>query len=555
LEASLAYLMPLKAAFLKVFCAAALLCFGIAGNGHALDLNKARSDGALVRSALEQGARGNWNDAQAMVAGADSLVQDIVLWRKLRAGKGSDAEYTAFTSRRGTWPGQDALRKAIYGGNSGGSSSAGLYGDSAQAWRTFSRTYRRRNYDAAEEQLLSVTGSAISLGSPEVWAKRRLALARRAAREGRWQNAYRMASQHFLTPGAGYNYSDCEWVAGWVALRKLNDPQTAITHFRKFRDSVETPISLGRGGYWLGRAYEAAGDQAQAKRWYEEGAQYQTSFYGQLAAAKVNAKGQKMLTQGGLPDWRTHPAMRMDEVRLGATLYHAGQDRLAMATFNRLGQTLPAGALAPLARLVLDLGQPHYAVRIAKKAARRGVLILPAYYPLHEVSKYATKVEPAFALSIARQETELNPIAVSRAGARGLMQLMPATARKVAGWIGEEYSKSRLLSDWRYNVRLGETYLSRRTSQFGGSYVMAAAAYNAGAGRVDQWIGEFGDPRTGQIDMIDWMEQIPFNETRNYVQRVMEGLYVYRSRLADFAGPMTIEQDLARGLNPGIVLK
>ncbi len=157
-------------------------------------------------------------------------------------------------------------------------------------------------------------------------------------------------------------------------------------------------------------------------------------------------------------------------------------------------------------------------------------------------------------MSIGRQETELNPRAVSRAGARGLMQLMPATAKKVSGWIGEEYSKSRLLTDWRYNVRLGETYLSRRTQQFSGSYVMAAAAYNAGAGRVDRWIGEFGDPRIGQIDLLDWMEQIPFNATRNYVQRVMEGLYVYRSRLADHAGPMTIEQDLSRGLNPGIAI-
>lgn len=512
----------------------------------ALDLNRAQSDGLLVASALERGARGNWSEAQAMVAGSDRLVQDIILWRKLRAGDGTDAEYQDYSSRRGTWPGGDALRKALYGG--GGSGGSGLSGEARDAWRSFSRSFRGRNYDAAEQKLLAVTGSALTLGAPEVWAKRRLSLARRAAREGRWQNAYLMASQHFLTPLAGYNYSDCEWVSGWVALRKLNDPQTAIRHFRAFRDSVETPISLGRGGYWLGRAYEAAGNQAEAERWYADGAQYQTSFYGQLSAAKIGAKGLKMLEQGGLPDWRTHPLMQSDEVRLGATLYYADQDRLAMATFNRLGQTLPAGALAPLARLVLDMGQPHYAVRIAKRAARRGVIIMPAYYPLHEISKYATKVEPAFALSIARQETELNPIAVSRAGARGLMQLMPATARKVASWIGEDYSKSRLLSDWRYNVRLGETYLNRRTNQFSGSYVMAAAAYNAGAGRVDQWNAEFGDPRTGQIDILDWMEQIPFNETRNYVQRVMEGLYVYRSRLADYAGPMTIEKDLARGI-------
>ena len=163
------------------------------------------------------------------------------------------------------------------------------------------------------------------------------------------------------------------------------------------------------------------------------------------------------------------------------------------------------------------------------------------------MASYATKVEPALALSIARQETELNPLAVSRAGARGLMQLMPATAKKVAGWIGEPFDQNRLLTDWRYNVRLGETYLARRVADYGGSYVMAAAAYNAGAGRVDEWVATFGDPRLPGVDMIDWIENIPFEETRNYVQRVMEGLYVYRTRLSGHAGPMTIEQDLARG--------
>ena len=519
----------------------------------ALELERARADGQQVSAALKLGARGDWAGAEELVAGSDPVVQDIVLWRKLRAGKGTEAEYRAYTSRRSTWPGQNALSNVFYGG-SGGRSSASLSGDARDVWRRFSRAYRGRNYDNAEEILLSVSDSAASLSVPEVWADRRVALARRAAREGRHMSAYRMASQHFMTPIAGYDYSDCEWVAGWVALRKLNDPQTAIGHFRRFRDSIETPISIGRGGYWLGRAYEAAGDMEQANRWYKDAARFQTSFYGQLASAKIGEKGAKMLEQGGLPDWRTHPAMRSDDVRLAATLYYAGEDRLAMATFSKLGQTLPEGALAPLTRLILDLGQPHYAVRVAKKAARRGMVIVPAYYPLHEVAKYASKVEPAFALSIARQETELNPRAVSRAGARGLMQLMPATAKKVSGWIGEEYSKSRLTSDWQYNVRLGETYLARRTEQFSGSYVMAAAAYNAGAGRVDRWNGEFGDPRLGQIDILDWMEQIPFNETRNYVQRVMEGLYVYRSRLADYAGPMTIEQDLSRGLNAGIAI-
>jgi len=142
----------------------------------------------------------------------------------------------------------------------------------------------------------------------------------------------------------------------------------------------------------------------------------------------------------------------------------------------------------------------------------------------------------------------MNPRAISDAGARGLMQLMPATAKRVSGWVGEKYDRARLTADWRYNVRLGETYLARRTEQFGGSYLLAAAAYNAGKRRVDRWIADHGDPRLGQIDIIDWMEQIPLNETRNYVQRVMEGLYVYRSRLSGVAGPMTLERDLKLGI-------
>jgi soluble lytic murein transglycosylase len=230
-------------------------------------------------------------------------------------------------------------------------------------------------------------------------------------------------------------------------------------------------------------------------------------------------------------------------------LHFAGEEALAFAFFSDLGRKLEGAAtLGALARLGLDLDQPHYAVRVAKHAARKGILLYPAYYPVTGLAGYASKIEPALAMAIARQETELNQRAISPAGARGLMQLMPATAKKVAGWIGEPYSQSRLTDDWQYNARLGQTYLSRRIDEFGGSYVLAAAAYNAGASRVVSWIGEYGDPRLPGTDMIDWMESIPFSETRNYVQRVMEGLYVYRSRLAGQAGPMTIEADLARGV-------
>lgn len=485
------------------FCLLAVAIAALALPARAFELAQARQEGQLVKQALRLGDAGDWAAAETMVANADQLVRDIVLWRKLRDGAGTIAEYRDFAPRHADWPGQDILRRVVLGISDSGSS--GVY-------------------------VTNAAGEALD-----------------ALRDQGPQAAYAIAARHGMTPAAGYPYAHAEWVAGWVALTRLDNPARAIPHFQRFRDNVETPISIGRGGYWLGRAYEAAGDEARARRWYADAARYQTSFYGQLAAAKIGAPGDPQLTATRLPDWQSHPAMRSEDVRLAAVLYYAGEDSLAIQTFAHLAEMLPAGALAPLADLALDLGQYHYAVRIAKRAARRGVLIYPAYYPVHPVAQYVSKVEPALALSISRQETELNPRAISSAGARGLMQLMPSTAQRVAANIGEPYDGGRLLSDWRYNARLGQTYLANRIAEFGGSYVMAAAAYNAGPNRVAEWVARFGDPRAPGVNVIDWIEMIPFRETRNYVQRVMEGLYVYRTRLSGQAGPMTILQDLARG--------
>jgi soluble lytic murein transglycosylase len=517
----------------------------------ALDLAEAQRSSAVLAEALAAGGRGDWTTAEAIAArGDDPVLSDIVLWRKLRAGKGTAAEYQAFTARRGTWPGQEDLTRAVFGSTLPSQrSDAGFSGPPAERWRKFGAYWRRKNYDQAEGYLAGFTADPAALGRPGLWGDRRAVLARRAAREGRAEIAYLLASAHHMATVHGYDYADLEWLSGWIALRKLNRPGVAVAHFHRFYEAVGTPISFGRGGYWLGRAYEAAGDMTSAQQWYSEGANHQTSFYGQLAAARIGAAGDPQLVTNDLPDWSTSPALRSDAVRAAVLLHYAGEDKLAFSMFSDLGRELEGGAaLGALARLALDLRQPHFAVRVAKHAARKGVLLYPAYYPVTGLATYASKIEPALAMSVARQETELNPRAISPAGARGLMQLMPATARRVAGWIGEPYSKSRLIDDWQYNARLGQTYLARRIEQFSGSYVLAAAAYNAGAHRVDHWIGEYGDPRLPGVDMIDWMESIPFSETRNYVQRVMEGLYVYRSRLSGKAGPMTIEADLARGV-------
>jgi soluble lytic murein transglycosylase len=514
----------------------------------ALDLDAARRDGAVLAEALALGERGDWPAAESRVAGqGDRLLSDIVLWRKLRAGEGSFAEYRGFVARRSTWPGQDHLRRAVTGESPSGGGSR-LDARALRNWQSFSRAWERRLYDDAARLLEQVTVDARGLGEPALWADRRRRLARREARMGRHTRAYHLASRHHLAPSDGYAYADCEWIAGWVALRKLEEPERALAHFQRFEAAVETPISVARAGYWLGRTYAAMDEPARALRWYSVAAEHQTAFYGQLAAQEIGARGDARLAARDLPNWRVSPALRSDDVRLAAILHFAGEDSLAFQTFSHLGREMSGGAaLGALGSLALELEQPHVAVRIAKHAARKGVVIHPAYYPLHDLAGYAREIEPALAMSIARQETELNPRAISPAGARGLMQLMPSTAQKVAGWLGEPYSRSRLTEDWRYNARLGQRYLAERIRQFGGSYVLAAAAYNAGAHRVDDWVGRYGDPRLPGVDVIDWIETIPFRETRNYVQRVIEGLYVYRARLSGEAGQMTILQDLTRG--------
>ena len=527
-------------------------CFFTVFEASALNLTEARAGGAIVADALSLGERGDWAGAQALAArAADPVISDIVLWRKLRAGAGTMAEYNGYLGRRSNWPGQEELARAVTGGSAepDRSGPSRLSGAAAANWQRMGKLWRRDKFDDAERLLAKITGDPHKLGSPALWAKRRGLLARRAARMGRAELGYLLASRHHLGPDGGYNYSDMEWLAGWIALRKLGDPVQALPHFQRFNQSVGTPISLGRGGYWLGRTYEAMGDPANASEWYRAAAVHQTSFYGQLAMAKLGMAGDQQLVSTDLPDWSKSAALRSDDVRAGVLLHYAGDDRLALQIFTHIGRRMEGGAaLGALARLGLELGQPHFAVRVAKHAARKGILIYPAYYPVTDLAGYASKIEPALAMAIARQETELNQRAISPAGARGLMQLMPRTAKQVASQIGESYSRARLLDDWQYNARLGQSYLAEQITAFGGSYLLAAAAYNAGPHRVDQWIGDYGDPRLSGTGVIDWIETIPFSETRNYVQRVMEGLYVYRSRLAGAAGPMTIEQDLARGM-------
>jgi soluble lytic murein transglycosylase len=422
---------------------------------------------------------------------------------------------------------------------------ARLRHDPGLAYERYLYRVSKGRWQDAEAYLLEASSSAERLGRPDMWMDRRANLARQALEDGDVDGAYRIAAQSFGTEGA--DYADAEWVAGFIALIRLDDPKRAIGHFTRFGSLVETPISLGRAGYWLGLAYEAAGDRAAAEAAWLQGAVHQTSFYGQLAAERLaSSPDPRLAGDPAPPDWRNAPFVGSSVVRAALFLDKAGDPRRASQFWRHAAEGKPASARAALAQMAIDLGRPQVGIRIAKDAAADGIIIAEQYYPLHEIAKASWPVPTEFAMAIARQESELDATAASSAGARGLMQLMPATAKHMAEVAGVAYDPERLSRDGAYNARLGTEYLSRMLARYDGSYVLATAAYNAGPGRVDDWLQAFGDPRKPGANAVVWIESIPFSETRNYVMRVLEGLHVYRARLQGKPAPVQIVADIHR---------
>ncbi|MFK5997805.1 MAG: lytic transglycosylase domain-containing protein [Rhodobacterales bacterium] len=421
-----------------------------------------------------------------------------------------------------------------------------LQSDPGLAYDRFQWRVKKGRWDDAQELLAMQTGSIKKLGRPEAWASRRRGFARRAMRAGNTDLAYWLASQHGLTEGR--NYADLEWLSGYISLTGMNAPKQALGHFVNFRGAVNSPISLGRAGYWLGRTYEALGNKKKAVAAYGEGAKYQTSFYGQLAAEKLGTTPDQSLNgKQKIPDWRRAKFIDSPVIQAGL-LFHYADDQAHMRWFfTHVAKNLDKTGLSQLADLALELERPNVALAVAKEAAKRGIILPKSYFPVTGLATYSVDVAPEIAMAIARRESELNETAISPAGARGLMQIMPATARKVSKDIGVAYSKARLTSDWRYNAQLGTAYLGGLLKLFNGSYILTFAAYNAGPARAEAWIEEFGDPRDSLVDQVNWIEHIPYRETRNYVMRVMESLHVYRARLKGKTPPLQLTMDLTRG--------
>lgn len=385
--------------------------------------------------------------------------------------------------------------------------------------------------DAAQAVLAVPASAAAQIDTKEWWIERRMVL-RGMLDKGDPRTAYRIAAAHVSTEAA--DIADAEFTAGWIALRFLNDPRTAQRHFARIEQVGTTPITLSRARYWLGRAAEAAGDQGTARRHYQGAAAYATTYYGQLALAKLGRHDVPLrMAPRATAEERTAFQRRIG-VRAVEMLYAAGGNAEALSLLSALSDDLHTpGEHALLAELVSKHGDARALTMIGKNAIARGHPLDDVAFPLAGIPKFqmaGPKVELALVYAITRQESLFHASAKSHAGALGLMQLMPATARKTAQKFGIPYNPSKL-TDPAYNAQLGATHLGELTSDYSNSYILTFVAYNAGPKRAQEWIERYGDPRDPRVDAIDWVERIPFSETRNYVQRVMENVMVYRARL------------------------
>jgi len=413
------------------------------------------------------------------------------------------------------------------------------------------RATRRGGDNSGAEALLqrAPLKTLAKLHPHPLWAELNIE-ARQALQDGNPRTAYGLVSDTGLAIGT--DFSEAEFMAGWIALRFLKDPQTALPHFKKLEDGVSRPISLARARYWEGRAYEAAGDTASAWQQYRAASKASDTFYGQLALARIEATPVLHVRSAAVDDPPSRSAFERDDlVRAMRVLADLGaQNYLRYFALHYQELHPGAGEVKQLAEALTGMGFRDVALRVAKTASYGDIPLVSYAFPVIPIpAGPASGPEPALTLAIIRQETEFDPEAISSAGARGIMQIMPSTARHDARLAGLPYRPNDLIRDPAYNMQLGMAELAGCIGDWNNSLILASAAYNAGPTNAKKWIAAFGDPRSPSVDPVDWIEEIPFNETRNYVQRVIENLEIYRGRLAGRDQPLRILADLY-GPNP-----
>jgi soluble lytic murein transglycosylase len=410
----------------------------------------------------------------------------------------------------------------------------------------YERARWRRRKDQNDGALEILMNKPADMVRPAAWWTEMQILARRSIEDGAYAEAYRIIRNHGQKDGLAL--SQAEFLAGWLTLRFLGKPQDALKHFERLYASVSAPISRSRGAYWAGRAAEELKQQDQARKWYGVAAGHMTTFYGQLAQQRLHdGKAAVMPAEPKLQEEAAAAFNRKELPRLARMLNRidpiADREGIFVRRMGSNAKTAEDYALVTL--LAREIARPDLAVTVAKQAVQEGVTLVNAGYPVVDMPNLGW-LEPALVHSLIRQESTFNENAVSPAGARGLMQLMPTTAKQVASQLGMQHTNSRLTSDPDYNIALGSAYMRELLDRFNGSYVLAIAAYNAGPGRVREWLQANGDPRGEGVDVVDWIELIPVYETRNYVQRVMEAVHVYRARINGGSVKLLLEEDLRR---------
>ena len=390
---------------------------------------------------------------------------------------------------------------------------------------------KRGRVDGSLEILLKVKNTKKYLVRPDKWWVERSILSRSLIYKKKYTLAYKIASKHALTEGP--EFAEAEWMSGWIALSFLNDPIIAIDHFNNFYNNVGYPISLSRGAYWLGLSYEKIGNKDLSYDWYKKASKFLTTYYGQLAYLKIYPN--KNFSLNEIPEVNVKYKKTFHEKDLVKIVYlldELNKDKYTKDILKHLAnENIENGSEILSAKLATNISRYDFAIQIAKIASYQKRFINNYNYPIISTPRYVNKrkiPDPAFILSVIRQESEFDMEANSHAGAKGLMQLMTYTARIVAKQAKLLYSKSRLTKDPDYNINLGSFYIAGLILEFEGSYPFAIAAYNAGPKRVRYWKKINKNPQKKQIDYVNWIELIKFKETRNYVQRVLENYNVYR---------------------------
>jgi soluble lytic murein transglycosylase len=428
--------------------------------------------------------------------------------------------------------------------------------DAAPMHYVLARYYRKlEKYAKARAVLSSIPADAATMVDADAfWTERRI-IARRSVGprlKEHWSAAYKIASNHGLT--AGENAVEAEFLSGWIALRYKNDADLALKHFNKLASLAPTRTDKARAAYWIGRAEIVRGNKAAARSSFQAASKYTTIYYGQLAREHIGlGRTPEEISSGKAAQEAINRVSKDEVVRAFQLVRQAGnKDQLNLFLWSLAQRFDKQADMNAVASIVSDAGGLNMALRFAKAAGQRGVDIDSWAYPIRGLPDWkplGKPVEKPLVFALSRQESEFNATAGSPAGARGLMQLLPSTARLVARQHRVGLTPNSLL-DPHVNVRLGSAHLADLVADYGGSYILTLVAYNAGPRRASEWVAAYGDPRSEGVDPIDWVESIPFQETRQYVQKVLQNVHIYRSRLA----PQTVKPmsaDLRRGGAPG----